>query len=109
MDVWEYHRSLVSQAWSDVMTVMQWRNTPLPMFLFSVIIFVVTLVFFQVATTRSEARSQFLWWVISGIVTLATVCALFFVFLVAAPYRVARIAHEAAATNGPSGGSGSAP
>jgi len=34
MDVWEYHRSLVSQAWSDVMTVMQWRNTSLPMFLF---------------------------------------------------------------------------
>jgi len=67
------------------------------MFLFPVIIFVVTLVFFQVATSRSEARSQFLWWVISGVVTLAAVCALFFVFLVAAPYRVARIARDAAA------------
>lgn len=98
MDVWEYHRSLVGQAWSDVMTVMQWRNTPLPMFLFPVIIFVVTLIFFQVAASRSEARSQFLWWVISGVVTLAAVFALFFVFLVAAPYRVARIAHAAAAT-----------
>jgi len=98
MDLWEYHRSLVSQAWTDMLTFMQWRNTSLPLWLFPPVIFGVTLLFFWLFTSRTEARSQLLLWVIGGVVTFAAACALFFVFLIAAPYRVAQIAQTAAAT-----------
>src|SRR2546426_10208419 len=98
MDVWAYYRSLISQAWVDMLTFLQWRNTSLPAWLFPVVIFGVTLLFLRLFTSWPDARSKLLWWIIGGAVTFAAMCALFFVFLIAAPYRVARIAQDSAAT-----------
>jgi len=91
-DVWEYYRSLVSQAWNDSLTVMQWR--PLYAFVIAGIVFLGTLLFFRRTTSRPEARNQLLWTVYGVAVNLALFCVIFVGSLIFAPYRVARVARS---------------
>jgi len=96
MDVWEYYRSLVSQAWNDSLIVMQW--SPLYTILIAGFIFGVTFFLSRRFVSRSEARKQLLSTLCGFAANLAVFCAVLLVALVLAPYRLAQIAQTAAAT-----------
>lgn len=95
MEVWEYYRSLVSQAWNDSLTVMQWQ--PFYTLVIAGIVFGITFVLVSRFVSRSEARKQLRSTLYGVAANLAVLCVIFLVALIFAPYRLARAAQTTAA------------